>query len=90
MQGREVDKKWLELFKETFEIAIADRSAREHSKKFTKYLKILNHLKRWPLLLKRCDEMLNLYPKEYNPLELICRVYAETFEDNDFNFEVNF
>lgn len=89
MQAKETDKKWLELFKETFEIALADRGGRDHVKKFNKYLKILNHLKRWPLLLKRCDEMINLYRKEYVPLELICRVYAETFEDNEFTFEVN-
>lgn len=89
LQSSGIDKCWLPLFKNVFEIAIADTSTRNHVKKFNKYLKILNNLKENELLLKKSQEMLRIYPREYIPLEFICRVFAETYEQTDFNFSVS-
>lgn len=89
MSNTNIDKSWLELFRETFEIAIAERTTRNHVKVFIKYLKILNHLKRYELLLKRSLEMLSIYPDEYIPLDMICHVYVQMFNQKDFPFNVS-
>lgn len=89
MNNTNIDKKWLELFQEAFEIAIVDRTFNNHIKVFIKYLKILNHLKKYELLLTKAIEMLSIYPDEYIPLDMICRVYTEKFAEKDFPFNVS-
>lgn len=84
-----IDKKWRELFQEAFEIAIVDRTFNNHVNVFIKYLKILMNLKKEELLLTKCIEMLGIYPDEYIPLDMICRIYAEKFNETDFPFNVS-
>lgn len=84
-----IDKKWLELFREAFEIAIVDRTFNNHVKVFVKYLKILMNLKKEEQLLTKCIEMLGIYPDEYIPLDMICRIYTEKFNEKDFPFNVS-
>lgn len=79
----------MELFQEAFEIAIVDRTFKNHIKVFIKYLKILNNLKKYELLLSKAIEMLSIYPDEYIPLDMICRVYTEKFTETDFPFNVS-
>lgn len=90
MNNTNIDKKWLELFQEAFEVAIADRTFNNHVKVFIKYLKILNNLKKYELLLAKSIEMLNIYPNEYIPLDMICRIYTEQFTETNFPFNVSF
>lgn len=89
LNNTNIDKKWLELFQEAFEIAIVDRTFKNHVKVFIKYLKILNNLKKNEMLLTKSIEMLNIYPKEYIPLDMICRIYTEKFNNTDFPFNVS-
>lgn len=89
MNNTNIDKKWLELFQEAFEIAIVDRTFNNHVKVFIKYLKILNNLKRYELLLSKASEMLSIYPDEYIPLDMICRIYTEKFNETDNPFDVS-
>lgn len=89
MNNTNIDKKWMELFQEAFEIAIVDRTFKNHIKVFIKYLKILNNLKKYELLLSKAIEMLSIYPDEYIPLDMICRVYTEKFTETDFPFNVS-
>lgn len=89
MNNTNIDKKWLELFREAFEIAIVDRTFNNHVKVFIKYLKILNNLKMYELLLTKAIEMLSIYPNEYIPLDMICRIYTEKFDDPEFSFNVS-
>lgn len=90
MNNTNIDKSWLELFRETLEIAISDRTMKNHIKVFNKYLKILKQLKQYELLLKRSLEMLSMYPNEYIPLDMICYVYVETYHRPGFCFNVSF
>lgn len=89
MNNTNIDKKWLELFQEAFEIAIQDRAFNKHVKVFIKYLKILNNLKKYDLLLTKAIEMHSIYPSEYIPLDMICRIYTEKFNEADFPFNVS-
>lgn len=89
MNNTNIDKKWLELFQEAFEIAIVDRTFNNHVKVFIKYLKILNNLKKYELLLTKAIDMLSIYPNEYIPLDMICRIYTEKFDDPEFPFNVS-
>lgn len=90
MNNTNIDKKWLELFQEAFAIAIQDRTFNNHVKVFIKYLKILNNLKKCEMLLTKLIEMLNIYPNEYTPLDMICRIYTEKFTEVDFPFNVSY
>lgn len=85
-----IDKKWLELFQEAFELVIDDRTFNNHVKVFIKYLKILNHLKKYEMVLTKSVEMLSIYPNEYFPLDMICRIYSENFAQPEFPFDVSF
>lgn len=89
MNNTNIDKCWTQLFRETFEIIVSDRTIRDHIKVFNKYLKILKSLKMFDLLLKRSLEMLAMYPNEYIPLDMICFVYVETYYQSDFCFDVS-
>lgn len=90
MSQAAIDKKWLPLFKETFEVFIGDRTINNHLAKFLKYLKLLNRMKEYELVLKHSLDCLNIYPKEYIPLDMICRIYTETLNQSDFSFDVSF
>lgn len=83
-----VDKMWLQLFRESFEFVISDRTIREHAKTFSKYLKILKFLKDSDALLASSIDMLALYPDEYVPLDMMCWLYVERFKDPDASYEV--
>lgn len=89
MNNTNIDRKWLELFQEAFEVVIVDRTFNNHVKVFIKYLKILNHQKKYDLLLCKSTEMLSIYPDEYIPLDMICRVYTEKYTETDFPFNVS-
>lgn len=83
MEAMNVDKSWLQLFRESFESIINDRTIHEHAKVFTKYLRILKYLRDSKALLARSIEMLSLYPAEYVPLDMICWLYVERFKGID-------
>lgn len=78
------------LFRDAFESVIDDQSIRDHCKVYVKYLKILRNLKDNEALLKNSIKMLELYPNEYIPLEMICWVYVNNYEQNVLNIEVSF
>lgn len=88
MNNTNIDREWLPLFEETFEIFIGDRTITQHTLKFIKYLKILKKQNKDELLVKRAQEMLSIYPKEYIPLELLCKVYIDNFSETDSSFDV--
>lgn len=90
MNNTNIDREWLQLFEETFEIFIGDRTIPQHSFKFLKYLKILKKLNKNELLIKKAQEMLSIYPKEYIPLELLCKIYVDHFDEIDSSFDVRF
>lgn len=83
------DKSWLPLFRESFEFVISDRTINDHCKLYIKYLKILKKLKDYDVLLKKSIEMLEMYPKEYIPLDMICWVYVQKYKQNDDTFRVS-
>lgn len=83
MESSNVDKSWLQLFRESFEAIINDRTVHEHAKVFTKYLRILKYLRDSEALLAQSIEMLSLYPTEYVPLDMICWLYVERFKGVD-------
>lgn len=89
MNNTNIDKKWLELLREAFEIAIVDRTFNNHVNVYIKYLKILNHLKKYDVLLAKAIDLLNFYPNEYIPIDMICRIYTEKFNDPEFPFDVS-
>lgn len=84
-----IEAQWLNLFREAFEVFIADRAVPNHCRMFTECLKILNKSKCYDVLIRRSIEMLRIYPKEYVPLDMLCSVYLQTYDKSDFNFMVN-
>lgn len=85
-----IDRSWLPLFRKAFEAIVGDRGIRDHNKVYVKYLKILRSLKEYEALLKSSIRMLELYPSEYIPLDMVCLVYVNKYFENDLNFQVKF
>lgn len=81
-----IEKNWLPLFRKAFESVINDQNTRDHSKVYTKYLKILKNLKEYEVLLDKSLHMLEFYPDEYIPLDMICWIYVNKY---DLCIEVN-
>lgn len=85
-----IDRNWLELFRKAFESVVTDQTIRDHCKVYNKYLKILRNLKDYETLLKSTIRMLEIYPREFLPLDMVCWVYVNKYYDTDFRFEVSF
>lgn len=83
-----IDKTWLQLFRKAFESVIQDQSIRDHSKVYIKYLKILKNLKQYEVLLDHSIHMLEFYPNEYIPLDMICWIYVSKYGENGLCVEV--
>lgn len=83
-----IEKNWLPLFRKAFESVIEDQSIRDHTKVYIKYLKILKNLKEYEVLLKKSIHMLEFYPNEYIPLDMICWIYVNKYGQNDLCIEV--
>lgn len=90
MNCMNIDKIWLPLFRKAFETVVNDPTIRDHCKVYIKYLKILKHLKDYEALVKSTIQMLEIYPNEFIPLEMICWVYVNKQNDIQFSFEVSF
>lgn len=88
MEPMNLDRMWLQLFREAFESIISDRTIHEHAKVYTKYLKILKHQKDFDALLAQSIAMLSLYPDEYVPLDMMCWLYVERLKETDAPYEV--
>lgn len=88
MEIMNVDRTWLQLFRESFEFVISDRTIHDHAKTYSKYLKILKYLKDSDALLAESIKMLALYPDEYVPLDMMCWLYVERFKETDASYEV--
>lgn len=88
MNVMNVDKCHLQLFRESFEFVIKDRTIVNHDKIYGKYLRILKNLKQLDDLLQCSLEMLLIHPDEYVPLDMICWVYVERYKQSDFCFDV--
>lgn len=84
-----IERTWLPLFRLAFESVVGDSSIRDHCRIYVKYLKILRNLKEYKMLLKSAVQMLDVYPKEYIPLDLVCFVYVKNYSQNDFDFNVS-
>lgn len=85
-----IEKNWLPLFQKAFESVIKDQSIRDHSKVYIKYLKILKNLKDYAALLDNSIHMLEFYPNEFIPLDMICWIYVSLYGcKNDLCIEVN-
>lgn len=84
-----IERTWLPLFRLAFESVVGDSSIRDHCRIYIKYLKILKNLKEYELLLKSAVQMLEVYPKEYIPLDLVCFVYVKNYHQNEFDFKVS-
>lgn len=84
-----IERTWLTLFRKAFESVVSDKSFHDHCKVYIKYLKILRHLKEYETLLKCSVQMLELYPTEYIPLDMICWVYVNKYYEKDLNFDVS-
>lgn len=82
-----IEKNWLPLFQKAFESVIKDQSIRDHSKVYNKYLKILKNLKQYEVLLDSSIHMLEFYPNEYIPLDMICWIYVSKYGQNDLCIE---
>lgn len=83
-----IEKNWLPLFRKAFESVIEDQSIRDHSKIYIKYLKILKNLREYEVLLNESIRMLEFYPNEYIPLDMVCWIYVNKYGENDICFEV--
>lgn len=86
LQSSQIDNVWTDLFSKTLEHSVADKMAPNHTQIYRRYLKVLYQQKRYELLLEKCLELLESNPKAPCPLELLCKVYADTFEQPDFVF----
>lgn len=84
-----IDRTWLPLFRKAFESVVDDQSIRDHNKVYIKYLKILRNLNEFDVLLKSAVKMLDIYPTEYIPLDMICLVYVDKYYENNSDFEVS-
>lgn len=84
-----IERTWLPLFRQAFESVVCDPSIRDHCKIYIKYLKILKNLKEFEALLKSAIQMLESYPDEYIPLDMVCMVYVKQFEGIAVDFSVS-
>lgn len=84
-----IDKEWMILFRKAFESVVNDHNIRDHVKVYIKYLKILRNLKEYDALLKSAIQMLEMYPAEYIPLEMVCLVYVNKYGQKDICFDVS-
>lgn len=89
MNCTNIDRCWLPLFRKALECVINDVDIRDHCKVYIKYLKILKHLKDPEALLRNAVSMLDIYPKEFIPLEMVCWVFVNRYEDKTFCFDVS-
>lgn len=85
LQASKVNERWTKLYRNTLEHGLKDPSANNYITIFRKYLKLLYTQKRFVLVLPKCVELLASHPNEEIPLEIICKVYADTFEAGDFD-----
>lgn len=83
-----IERNWLPLFRKAFESVVGDQNIRDHVKVYIKYLKILRNLNDYEALLKSSIHMLELYPEEYMPMDMVCWVYVNKYFDNEFKFQV--
>lgn len=74
------------LYCETLEYSLKLPNVQNFVKLFRKYLKCLYNQKKYKLAVAQCLELLSLHPKEEIALEIICKVYIDTFQQNDFDF----
>lgn len=84
-----IERKWLPLFRKAFEFVISDSNIRDHCKIYIKYLKILKNLDENEMLLKSSTEMLESYPNEYIPMDMVCLVYVKNYNNPSFDFQVS-
>lgn len=89
MNSTNIEKTWSALFRRAFEAVINDQTIHDHCKKYIKYLKILKNLNDYETLLKSAIQMLEIYPKEYLALEMVCWVYVNRYTEKDLRFEVS-
>lgn len=89
MNCTNIDRCWFPLFRKALKCAVDDVDTRDHCKTYIKYLKILKHLKDYEALLRNTVSMLDIYPKEFIPLEMVCWVFVNRYEDKDFCFDVS-
>lgn len=84
-----IDRTWQPLFRKAIESIINDHTIRDHCKVYIKYLKILRNLNDYEALLKSTVQMLDIYPNEFIPLEMVCWVYVNTYHQKKFPFAVS-
>lgn len=76
---------WTLLYCKTLEQSLRDPTVHNYVKLFRKYLKCLYFQQKFELVVSKCLELLSSHPNEEIPLEIICKVYADTFERDDFD-----
>ncbi|XP_031639627.1 tetratricopeptide repeat protein 37-like, partial [Contarinia nasturtii] len=87
MTCQNIDRSLWPLFRKVFESTIHDPHIRDHCKVYIKYLKLLRNLKEHETLLKCSVQMLEIYPNEFIPMDMICWVYVQKYYENDFKFK---
>lgn len=88
MTCQNIDRSWSPLFRKALESVIHDQNIRDHCKVYIKYLKLLRNMKDYALLLKCSVQMLDIYPNEFIPRDMICCVYVKNYYEKSQNFEV--
>lgn len=89
MSCMNIDRNWLPLFRKAFESVLDDQTIRDHCKVYIKYLKILRNLNEYEMLMKSSVQMLEIYPTEYIPLDMICWIYVNDYHKKESSFEVS-
>lgn len=87
LESSQVAERWYEEYCKALEYALKDSSTPNYIKIFRKYLKLLYTQKKFNVALTKCIELLSFHANEEIPLEIICKIYADTFEDVDFDFD---
>lgn len=82
-----VPERWHQIYTKTLEHVLKDSSAQNHQQITRKYVKLLYTQKKFADVLSKCIELLSFYPNEAVLAEIICKVYADTFEVADFDFD---
>lgn len=89
MNCMNISKTWLPLSRQAFEAIVDDQQIQNHCKIYVKYLKILRNLEDYDALLKSALQMLEIYPNEYIPLDMVCMTYVNKYHHKDFDFQVS-
>lgn len=89
MNGTNIDRSWWAFFRQAFETVVGDSGIRNHNQVFIKYLKLLRNLKEFEPLLNSSIRMLELYPTEYIPMDMICWVNINKYQSQDLSVKVS-